>query len=83
MKIFLTTKADKQLKRLPEKTHQFLITRIEQLAEEHFPIGIKKLQSRDGWRLRVGDYRILYTINFKKKEIIILSVAHQKEIYRL
>lgn len=82
MRVFLSTKADRQLHKLPQPLHQLLLERIENLTVLPFPPGAKKLQVRRGWRLRVGDYRILYTINTKKKEITVLSVAHRKEVYR-
>jgi len=82
MKIFLSSKTDKQLKKLPFKMHEVIINRIERLKENPFPSGVKKLAAREGWRIRLGDYRILYTVDFTKKKIIVLSVAHRKEAYR-
>lgn len=63
--------------------HEVLIHRIEELEKRPYPQGVKKLTNRPGWRVRVGDYRILYTIDEKKKELTILSVAHRKDVYRL
>lgn len=82
MKIFLSSKADKQLAKLPTKMHDLLISHIEKLANNHFPSQSRKLTNITGWRIRVGDYRILYTVE-KRKELIILSVAHRKEVYKL
>ena len=82
MNIFLSSKADRQLKKLPAKMHQFLIDKIEGLADNPLPVNSKKLAAREGWRIRLGDYRILYTIDFKRKELAVLSVAHRKEVYR-
>lgn len=82
MKIFLSTKADKQLSKLPPRMYQLILHRIEKLEEDPTPENSKKLAGRDGWRMRVGDYRILYVIDKKKKELTILSVAHRKEAYK-
>lgn len=82
MKVFLSTKADRQLNKLPRSLHQLMLERIENLAVTPLPSGVKKLQGRAGWRQRVGDYRILYTIDNKKREIAVLSVAHRKEVYQ-
>lgn len=82
MIIFLSSEADRQLDKLPQSIYQVLLSRIEQLATTPFPGGAKKLTNRAGWRSWVGDYRILYTVDPKKKEITILSVAHRKEAYR-
>jgi len=82
MKIFLSSKADRQLNKLPQVMHRVLIARIEKLKEDPLPSSSVKLEARFAWRIRVGDYRILYTVDKKKKELTILSVAHRKEAYR-
>ncbi|MBI4226492.1 type II toxin-antitoxin system RelE/ParE family toxin [Candidatus Roizmanbacteria bacterium] len=82
MKIFLTSKADKQLKKLPPKMYEVILEKIELLGTNPFPTGSKKLIDREGWRIRIGDYRILYTVEYKKGELTVLSIAHRKEAYR-
>ena len=82
MKVYLSSKADKQLNKLPNKMHELLLAHIKKLQNNPLPGHTGKLMNREGWRLRVGDYRILYTIDSKNKEIIVLSVAHRKEAYR-
>ena len=82
MKVYLSSKADKQLCKLPSKMHQLMIARIESLGTNPIHRGSKKLSGRDGWRVRIGDYRVLYTVDKKKKELIILSVAHRKDVYK-
>jgi mRNA interferase RelE/StbE len=82
MKVFLSAKADKQLNKLPRQMYKIIISRIEKLTDDPFPLNCRKLEVRAGWRLRVGDYRILYTVDQQKKELTSLSVAHRKEAYR-
>lgn len=82
MTIFLSTKADRQLKKLPQQMHDLLLERIKELGNAPFPTSSKKLAGRAGWRLRLGDFRILYTVDRDKKELTILSVAHRKKAYR-
>ncbi|OGM14457.1 hypothetical protein A3D84_04045 [Candidatus Woesebacteria bacterium RIFCSPHIGHO2_02_FULL_42_20] len=82
MKTFLSSKADKQLTKLPRKMHETLLIRIEALQINPFPPNSKKLQGRAGWRIRVGDYRILYTVDSRKKELTALSIAHRKDAYK-
>jgi len=48
MKIFLSSKVDKQLKKLPFKMHEVIINRIERLKENPFPSGVKKIEAREG-----------------------------------
>ncbi len=83
MKIYLSSKADRQLKKLTPKIYQIMLDKIEELGKDAFPEVSKKLMNRQGWRLRVGDYRILYTVDTKKQELTILSVVHRKEAYRI
>ena len=80
MIVYLSTKADRQLRKLPKKMHQLLIDRIRMLDQQPFPSQSKKLVDRLGWRFRVVDYRILYTVC--KKSVTVLSVAHRREAYR-
>ena len=80
--IYLTTKADKQLLKLPKKLHEILIAKISSLKNNPIPASSKKLHGREGWYLKYGDYRILYAIDFKNKELTIFSASHKKEAYR-
>ena len=52
------------------------------LEKNPFPAGGKKLKNRDGFRIRIGDYRVLYLADTKLKRIIIGSIGHRREIYR-
>jgi mRNA interferase RelE/StbE len=52
------------------------------LAEQPLPPGVKKLKGSDGYRIRIGDYRVLYTIDTEKKEVSVFAIGHRKEVYR-
>ena len=52
------------------------------LAEEPRPRGCKKLKNREGWRIRTGDYRILYEVFDDEQQVLILRIGHRREIYR-
>ncbi len=52
------------------------------LEKNPFPPGCKKLKNRDGFRIRKGDYRVLYLADPKLKQIVIGSIAHRREVYR-
>lgn len=82
MNVFLSSKANRQLKKLPQKMHSLFVFKIQELGNHPFPSQVKKLSNREGWRIRIGDYRILYSVDQKHQEIIVLSVAHRKEAYR-
>lgn len=75
--------AKKELRRLPKEVIPRIITAVEQLTSEPTPPGCRKLVgSSHTYRLRVGDYRILYSIQQLKLVIEIIRVAHRKDAYR-
>lgn len=83
MNLFLSSKADRQLNKLPSPIYQLVLSQIKALASVPFPVRVKKLISRNGWRLRIGDYRIIYIVDKRSKTITILSVSHRKDAYRI
>lgn len=80
MNIFITKKAQKELNKIPSSLAKHIATKIIQLSKNPHPHGSKKLQGQNNFRLRVGPFRVIYTIN--KKEITILRIADRKTIYR-
>jgi mRNA interferase RelE/StbE len=74
--------AKKELARLPATAQRRVARVLLTLETSPFPPGCKKLKNRDGWRLRVGDYRVLYFANKAAREIVIGVVAHRKDVYR-
>jgi mRNA interferase RelE/StbE len=80
-KIVLTKLAKKDLDSLETPLYERIITRLKSLKNNPIPQGVIKLKNREGFRLRVGDYRVLYKVG--KEEIILLRVGHRREIYKL
>lgn len=79
----LTRSADRELWKVPEPLRSRLFRSIKALGEEPRPAGCKKLVgSKDGYRVRVGSYRILYSIQDKLCIVRIESVGDRKDIYR-
>ena len=82
-KIEYTHTAAKALKKAPAETAKRLIAAIEGLASAPYATtGVKKLTGREGYRLRVGDWRILYTVHNDILIILVLDIGNRKEIYR-
>ncbi len=79
----LKRSAEKELDNLPTKIHDKVVNILLSLKENPFPRNFKKLRGREGYRIRVGDYRILYLIDESDKNIEVISVAHRKEVYRI
>ena len=75
-------KAQKEYLKLPESVKHRLQELILSLETEQRPVGAKKLRETDYYRIRSGDYRIVYSIDDKARLIKVLSIGHRKEIYR-
>ena len=74
--------ARKELERLPAQIQIRISKAILALEENPFPHGCKKLKNRDGFRIRVGDYRVLYFADTKLKQIVVGVIGHRREVYR-
>ncbi len=73
--------AQKQLDKLPDEIADILLDAIEVLAENPRPKGCKKLKGRSGFRIRKGDYRIIYDIYDSILIVDIIAVGHRRDIY--
>ena len=74
--------AQRQLRRLPRQVQVRLLDRIEQLSEEPYPPAVKKLKAEiDLFRVRVGDYRIIYTVHDDRCIILIVRVGDRRDVY--
>ena len=79
----LERRAEKDLRRLAAEVFQRVIAAIEALAHDPRPEGCKKLKGAgDDWRIRVGDYRVLYDIDDGNQVIRIMRIRHRREAYR-
>jgi mRNA interferase RelE/StbE len=74
--------ARKELERLPDAVLVRAVRKMESLGENPRPAGCKKLKGyRDLWRIRVGDWRILYLIDDGAKLVSVTRIAHRREVY--
>ena len=74
--------AEKQLSRLNSPIYDSLKTKISALRDTPRPQGCKKLREREGWRIRIGDYRVIYKINDIEKTVTVIEIGHRSEVYR-
>lgn len=75
--------AHKQILRLPIPTQERMNNSIASLADNPRPHGVKKLTAQEGYRIRIGDYRILYTVDDENEKVIIYRVKSRGDAYRL
>jgi mRNA interferase RelE/StbE len=81
-RVALTTSAEKELRGLPVKVVARVVPRLENLASAPRPPGCKKLRGGDKeWRIRVGDYRIVYVVDDAAKTVDVTRIAHRREVY--
>ena len=74
-------RAQRELAGLPIPAYKRIRDGIRALAYNPRPAGCLKLTGRDGWRLRVGDYRVIYEIDDTSRSVLILHVGHRRDVY--
>lgn len=75
--------ARKELDRLPANLAERVLDKIEALSENPRPAGVTKLKGqRNLWRLRAGDYRVVYAIDDATKAVDVSIIRHRREVYR-
>ena len=81
--VHIEQSAERDLKKLPKEMFQRITARIRALAQNPRPRGSVKLKgSKNGWRIRIGGYRVLYEINDKKHRILVMAVKPRSIAYR-
>ena len=81
-KIFILPQAQKDLDSLQTKIFKQLKSKISLLSNHPRPSGCLKLTAEEGYRVKTGDYRIVYRIDDRRKIIYIYRVKHRKEAYK-
>lgn len=82
-KVVIPNQVYKSIKDLNEDDEIRIITKLKTLQENPTPINSIKMKGYDNqYRIRIGNYRVRYLINKKEFEVVILDVAHRKDIYR-
>ena len=74
--------ATKEMVKLPKPHLQRIIEKIQSLSTNPRPEGCKKLSADEKYRIRVGNYRILYTIEDNQLIIYVVKIGHRKDVYR-
>jgi len=81
--VSLLPAARRDLRRLPAEVHDRIKAAITQLESNPRPFGCRKLVGfQNEWRLRVGDYRVLYVIDAEQRLVVVARIPHRREAYR-
>ncbi|MCK4700248.1 MAG: type II toxin-antitoxin system RelE/ParE family toxin [Bacteroidales bacterium] len=81
-KICIKPSAAKELKKIPKKVLQKVVGKIKGLAFDPRPPGCEKLSSEERFRIRQGDYRIVYTIEDEKLIVIVVKIGYRRDDYK-
>ena len=80
--VLICKSAQKNLARLESSIQNRITDAIRDLANNPRPAGTKKLTGREAWRIRIGDYRIIYEIHDDQLIVLVVVVGHRREIYK-
>ena len=79
--IFIEKRAQKFLSKIDRQAQYRIIKVIRELSNNPYSIGAKKLRGREAWRVRIGNYRVIYEIFTKKLLVKVIHIGHRKDIY--
>jgi mRNA interferase RelE/StbE len=80
--VLLERRAERDLKKVSQETFYRIIPKIKALSENPKPAGCRKIAgSKNAWRIRTGDYRIIYEIDEKEKAVKVMRIRHRREVY--
>ena len=80
-KIEIKKSATKEIAKLPKNILKRILNKIQSLSSDPRPNGCKKLTADEKYRVRVGDHRILYSIEDEKLIVYVVKVGHRKKVY--
>jgi len=81
-RVVLARSARKELEGLPNKVSDRIVHHLDALSRLPRPDGCLKLKGTSQWRIRIGDYRVIYEIDDSAKLIDVVFIRHRKDVYR-
>jgi mRNA interferase RelE/StbE len=81
-RLLIKPSAVKELEALPAKDRRRIVPRIEGLASEPRPHGCEKLSGLEQYRVRQGDYRVVYGVDDEARVVIVVKIGHRRDVYR-
>ena len=81
-KIQVKRSAEKEIGKIPKNDLLKILYKIESLSDDPHPIGSLKLSNQEKYRVRIGNYRILYIVEDETLTVIAVKAGHRKDIYR-
>ena len=81
-RLLIKPSAAKELQALPTNDRKRVVTKIQRLASDPRPPGAEKLSGQEKYRLRQGDYRVLYSVDAAQLTVVIVKIGHRRDVYR-
>ena len=81
-RLLVKPSAAKELEAIPKRDRKRIATRVQALASDPRPPSCEKLSGQEKYRIRQGDYRVLYSVNDNEAVVVIVKIAHRREVYR-
>jgi mRNA interferase RelE/StbE len=81
-KIVFRKSVAKDLRRIPNQDLRRILATVDLLSEEPRPSGIEKLSGQEKYRIRQGNYRIIYEIKDDEVVVVVVKVGHRRDVYR-
>jgi mRNA interferase RelE/StbE len=79
--VILSSAAERQLGKLDRSVVRRIADAMTRLADQPRPPGCKKLTGIDAWRIRVGDFRVVYEIHDDRLLVLVVRIGHRREVY--
>ena len=80
-RVRIEKQASKALEKLDVVIQKRVVEVIRNLADNPRPRGSKKMKNREGWRVRIGDYRVIYGIDDERSLVSVAKIDHRREVY--
>ena len=81
-KVLIKNSAEKELRSLPGVDLKRVVERLARLSINPRPVGSEKISGQNHYRIRQGNWRIIYLVNDRRKEVTIFRIGHRREVYR-
>ena len=81
-RLLINRSAAKELETLPLKIRRRIVRKIETLATTPRPQGLEKLSGQEKYRIRQGDYRVLFSIDDDTQTVTVVKIGHRQDVYR-
>jgi mRNA interferase RelE/StbE len=80
--VVIKRSAERELREVPKRELGRVVTRIRRLADDPRPPGSEKLSGEDRYRLRQGDYRVVYAVDDERRIVEVVRIGHRRDVYR-